>query len=211
VISLKIINDTAQSINRSVPFSFFQQKEKANGLAIFLPGAGYTNQAPLLHFTTKVFYNKGYEILHVNYNYSKEVLHSLSEEEFTIDVQAVINKILTEYQYKHFCIVSKSIGSIVMSYLLKDITFQNAKTIWLTPLLKIRDVYTALLNSNHNGICICGDQDPYYDKEKFEELNGNKNINPILIKGVNHQLEIEDNPIKSIEVLKEIIIKIENF
>lgn len=60
-----------------------EQKEKTNNLAIVLPGAGYTTQAPLLHFTTALFYNKGFDILHINYKYNSQELSVLSEEDFT--------------------------------------------------------------------------------------------------------------------------------
>ncbi|CAM5223367.1 hypothetical protein UACE39S_00635 [Ureibacillus acetophenoni] len=36
---------------KSFPFRMFKQKEETNNLVIILPGAGYTTQAPLLHYT----------------------------------------------------------------------------------------------------------------------------------------------------------------
>jgi hypothetical protein len=56
--------------SKSIPFRLIEQKEKTNNLVIVLPGAGYTTQAPLLHFTTGLFYKKGFDVLHINYTFS---------------------------------------------------------------------------------------------------------------------------------------------
>ena len=38
-----------------IPFRTLSRSDDANSLAIILPGAGYTTQAPLLHYSTRVF------------------------------------------------------------------------------------------------------------------------------------------------------------
>lgn len=124
---MKIINDNTRSTNRFIPFILYKQEEKSNSLTIILPGAGYTTQAPLLHYTTGIMFKKGSDVLLVNYNYSQEVLSSLSEDEFTSDVQAVIKAILKDNDYTDFTIVAKSIGTIALTYLLKNPNYHSAK------------------------------------------------------------------------------------
>ncbi|WP_240338467.1 hypothetical protein [Peribacillus alkalitolerans] len=58
--------------SKSIPFRLIEQKEETNHLVIVLPGAGYTTQSPLLHFTTGLFYTKGFDVLHINYTYNRQ-------------------------------------------------------------------------------------------------------------------------------------------
>ncbi|MDP4146558.1 MAG: alpha/beta hydrolase [Bacillota bacterium] len=208
---MKIISDNTKSTNRYIPYKLYKQEKKSNSLTIILPGAGYTTQAPLLHYTTGIMFKKGSDVLLVNYNYSQEVLSSLSEDEITSDVQAVIETILKDNDYTDFTIVAKSIGTIAMTYLLKNPNYHSAKAIWLTPLLQRNDVYNALLNNKNKALCIIGDKDPCYIYEKFEEIKKNNQLNTNLIEGVNHSLEFKSDIFKSIEVLKDVMIKIDEF
>ncbi len=208
---MKIISDTARSINRYIPFKLYKQERKSNSLTIMLPGAGYTTQAPLLHYTTAIMLNKRSDVLLVNYTYSQEELSSISEEELTSDVQAVIDSILHNHDYTDFTIVAKSIGTIALSHILKNPDFHSAKAIWLTPLLQRNNVYLALLHNKNVALCIIGDQDPCYIPEKFEEIKKNARLQPSLIEGVNHSLEFTSDILHSIEVLKDVMFKIEEF
>lgn len=208
---MKIISDHTISTNRSIPYKLYKQEEKSNSLTIILPGAGYTTQAPLLHYTTGMMIKKGSDVLLVNYDYSRVVLSSLSEDEITSDVQTVIDTILKDNDYTDFTIVAKSIGTIALTYLLKNPNFHSAKAIWLTPLLQRNDVYYALLNNTNKALCIIGDKDPCYIYEKFEEIKNNNKLITSLIEGVNHSLEFESDIFKSIEVLKDVMLKIEEF
>lgn len=52
----KVKTDTITGYKeKDIPFTILSTDEHASKLAILLPGAGYTTQAPLLHYsTTKV-------------------------------------------------------------------------------------------------------------------------------------------------------------
>jgi hypothetical protein len=76
---------------KNIPFRLLEQKEETNNLAIVLPGAGYTTQAPLLHFTTGLFYNKGFDVLHINNTFSREELSDLNGKDFARDIQLTID------------------------------------------------------------------------------------------------------------------------
>lgn len=57
---------------------------------------GYTAQAPLLHYSCGIYFKKGYDVLHVNYNYPREIIANLSEEDFYSDIESVLKKALTD-------------------------------------------------------------------------------------------------------------------
>ncbi|MED4018801.1 alpha/beta hydrolase [Sutcliffiella cohnii] len=197
--------------SKNIPYRLIEQKEEVNNLVIVLPGAAYTTQAPLLHFTTGVFYNKGFDVLHINYSYSREEMAVLSEEDFTRDVQHAIDKAIEGRNYSNYYVVAKSIGTIALSYLLKNTRLKDAKVVWLTPLLQRDDVFDAMANSENKGLCIIGDKDSCFVVDRFEKLKNNRNLLLKVVEGGNHGLELNGEPIKSIELLKDVIQTINEF
>jgi len=197
--------------SKMIPFSLIEQKEETNQLVIVLPGAGYTTQAPLLRFTTGVFYNKGFDVLHINYTYNRQELSELIEQDFAREVQLVIDHAIKNKNYSNFCVVAKSIGTVALSYLLNHTMFKEAKVVWLTPLLQKDDVFNAMVKSVHKGLCIMGDKDHCFVVERFERLKDNPNLRFKVVDGGNHSLELDEDPIKSIELLKNVMIEISEF
>lgn len=205
---MKFLNDKAISANREIPFAITKQDNPSDSLAIILPGVGYTAQAPLLHYSRGVFLKKGFDVLQVNYRYPKEVFSALTDKEFTSDVLSAIDAAAKEHRYTKLTIIAKSIGTIALAHLLDEPGYQNADVIWLTPLLKNSDVYSVLLENSNRGLCIIGDRDPHYDPKKMEEISRNNYLSVSVVEGANHSLEYEDNLIGSIDILKQVITKV---
>ncbi|MEW9110931.1 MAG: alpha/beta hydrolase [Cytobacillus gottheilii] len=197
--------------NKRFPFRLIEQKGQTTNLVIVLPGAGYTTQAPLLHFTTGIFYSKGFDVLHINYGFSREEMAELNAEDFTRNVYHSIEDAIKDKNYSHFYIVAKSIGTIALSGLLHNPVFHHAKAVWLTPLLQRDDVFNSMVNSEQEGLCIIGDCDPCFIEERFELLRKNNNLTLSLIGDGNHALEIEGQPLKSIDILKNVMAEIDRF
>ncbi|PKR76816.1 alpha/beta hydrolase [Halalkalibacillus sediminis] len=196
-----------------IPIKTLSKNLNSKSLAIILPGAGYTSQAPLLHYSTGVFLNKSFDILQVNYNYNHEEYKDFSEisEAIKTDVSKVLDYFLSNKSYNNFYMIGKSLGTIAMSSELNKKVFKNAKAIWLTPLIQIEDVLNAMVKSENKGLMIIGDKDPCYTEERYLTIEENSNITPMLIPNVNHRLEYDDKPIESIEILKEALKKIDQF
>lgn len=199
------------SDSKSIPYRLIEQKEKTKNLAIVLPGAGYTTQAPLLHFTTGLFYNNKFDVLHVNYKFNSHELATLSEEDFTNNVQYTIDKALKNKEYSNYYIVAKSIGTIALSYLLHNLMYKKAKLVWLTPLLQRDDVFNAMLNSDNEGLCIIGDKDYCFMEDRLEKLKNNHKLKIKVVQGGNHSLEINEGPVESIDILKNVVLDIADF
>jgi len=81
--SVKTVTANKMDNFKSIPYRLIEQNDETNSLVIVLPGAGYTTQAPLLHFTTGVFYSKGFDVLHINYKFSREEMPALNERDFS--------------------------------------------------------------------------------------------------------------------------------
>lgn len=195
----------------SIPYRLIEQKEETNKLVIILPGAGYTTHAPLLHYTTGIFRLKGFDVLHINYTFTSQELSVINAEDFARDVQIAIDHAIKNKKYNHFYIVAKSIGTLALCYLLKNTMFNEAKVVWLTPLLQKDDVINSMVNSVNKGLCIIGDEDPCFIEERFERLKNNHNLVLKLVDGGNHGLELNEKPIESIEILKMVISDINEF
>lgn len=197
--------------SKSIPYRLIEQNDETNSLVIILPGAGYTTQAPLLHFTTGVFYSKGFDVLHINYKFSREEMSALNEGDFARDVQLAIDNATKNKKYSNYYVVAKSIGTIALSYLLDHSMPKDANIVWLTPLLQRDDVFNAMANSENKGLCMIGDKDSCFIEERFEKLKKNQNLRLKVVEGGNHALELEKEPIQSIEILKSVISAINEF
>ncbi|WML48666.1 alpha/beta hydrolase [Neobacillus sp. PS3-34] len=198
--------------SKSFPVRMIEQNEEANNLVIILPGAGYTTQAPLLHFTTGLFYTKGFDVLHINYTFSRQEMSVLNERDFGRDVQLAIDNAIKDKKYSSYYVVAKSIGTKALSYLLDNTMLKDAKVVWLTPILQNDDVFNAMVKSDNKGLCIFGQKDSFcFIVERFEKLKNNQNLILKVVDGGNHSLELDEEPIKSIEILKSVITAINEF
>ena len=198
-----------------IPYTLLSNNESSNSLVIMLPGAGYSAQAPLFHYSTGVFLNKSFDVLQVNYSYNDKFYDDFSMDEISEaiknDVGLVIDKVLDDKSYENFYLIGKSLGTIAMTSELKRNIFKEAKAVWLTPLIQRDDVFEAMVKSKHNSLCFIGDNDQHYNSERYEQLVKNKNIVSKLFPNVNHGLQYENDPVNSIDVLKNVIKEISEF
>lgn len=200
---------------KPVDYLLFKQDMQSNSIAVMFPGRGYTAQAPLFHYSTGVFLNKGFDVLHVNYDYTSEESNSMSLDEhitqITEDVKAVMDRVLESHSYENHTLIGKSIGTIALSSIVDREELSKAKVVWLTPLLQLDTVFNKMIESLSAGLCIIGDKDPCYISERYEQLYTKENILCLLIPGTEHSLNYADNPIESIDVLKRVITEINKF
>ena len=163
-----------------IPYTLLSTNEDSKNLVIMLPGAGYSAQAPLFHYSTGVFLNKSFDVLQINYSYNDKFYDNFSIDEISDaikhDVKVVIDKVLDDKSYESFYLIGKSLGTIAMTSELKRNIFKDAKAVWLTPLLQRDDVFEAMVEGKNSGICFIGDDDQHYNSERYEQLVKNENI-----------------------------------
>ncbi|MBM7097979.1 alpha/beta hydrolase [Bacillus sp. H-16] len=202
---MKVKNGNVKTKSGKIPYSLMKHEKDAGRVAIVLPGAAYTAQGPLLYYATSILFRNGFDILHINYEYTREELSGLTEEGFTADVRNVIDEVIGGAPYEEIIAVAKSVGTIALSYLMEEERFARVKAIWLTPLIQRDDVYKSLSGSWHPGLCVIGDRDPVFERERFSEIDRNPRIQGILVKDANHALELEGDVMGSLDVLKNIM------
>jgi hypothetical protein len=198
-----------------VPYEIKSKTDKPKGLAIMLAGMGYTVKSAVFHYSTGLFLMKNYDVLHVNYEYHTEAYEGFSYEEgvcaVKFDVKTVLNELLNEQKYEDYYLVGKSFGTLAINTALENELLQQAKVIWLTPLIHRKEVVDAMLSKNNKGLCIIGDKDQFYDEDLINLLKQNKNIEYLILPDVNHHLEYDHNVLDSISVLKTVTDKINQF
>lgn len=210
-----IINSVMGYNGLEVPFRFIKHDQLSNQLAIFLPGEGYTNSRPLFHFTEDVFINHATDVLQIDYQYRKKIYNHFSMEEICdavkYDVNKVIESVLAEISYDQYYLIGKSLGTIGLSSVINKIEFNDAKIIWLTPLLRRDEVLEAMVQSQHSSLSFLGTNDRNYVEDRYERMIQNPNIVSSLIPQINHGMQLEADTLGSIDVLKNVIGDIESF
>jgi len=210
-INRTIKTDQGQAIN----YSLVLNQDQTRKLAIFLPGIGYTAKSPLFHYTERLLAEQEYDILRINYDYNNPLYNEYTmaeiEEAVKYDVKQVIDQVLKGSIYEKFFLVAKSLGTIALANELERKKFKGAKTVWLTPLIKHQDIFEAMKNCQNPALSFIGDKDHYYERSRMEELQANKDLDSHVLKDVNHGMDFIGDPLKSIDVLKDIITDIQAF
>ncbi|QHJ69823.1 alpha/beta fold hydrolase [Planococcus halotolerans] len=199
----------------AVQYLLIRQEEASDRLAVMLPGAGYTSQAPLFHYATDIYLQKGYDVLNVNYRYNDEFYDDFTTEELSeavrFDVAKNIDQVMAESSYEKFCLIGKSFGTIAMASELQRPLFRDAAAIWLTPLIKRPDVFDAMHTFPNRALSFIGDEDPGYIPERWNQLETNPQMTLRLVPGTEHSLEIPGKILASIDIMKDIMDEIEKF
>ena len=197
----------------AVHYLLIRQEETSERLAVVLPGAGYTAQAPLLHYATDIYLHKSYDVLNINYRYNDEFYDKFTMEELSqairFDVAKVIDQVTTGSPYHEFCLIGKSLGTIAMAAELERPIFREAKAVWLTPLIRRPDVFEAMRTLPNRALGFIGDEDPVYDADRCNQIKANPQVELRVVPGTEHSLEISGQPLASIDVLKGIMAEIE--
>ncbi|WP_144702174.1 alpha/beta family hydrolase [Fictibacillus phosphorivorans] len=201
--------------NLKIPYVIQTKTDQPKGLAIMLPGIGYTVKSPLFHFSSGAFLNKGYDVLHVNYPYSSTDYEDFSLEEITStlinDVSKVLNEVVDHTIYKSYYVIGKSFGTMAMPTALDMLPSQSTKAIWLTPRLIGEQVFQTLRTCTQDSLCVIGDKDPFYDIDKMNHIIRNPSIECMMPHGANHALEVDNDILTSIDMVKSVMKRIDDF
>lgn len=201
----------------TIPYTWIRSDKPNKSICIMLPGLGYTTQRPLFHYATGLFLNHHVDVLQIHYQFAKnekykKLPYAEQEQWMYDDVRAVTDEVLKNTNYEQFFILGKSIGTISMAKAWSEKSFvQNACGIWLTPLVKIDEVYKAMLNSHRPSLCVLGDKDHHFNVERVSSLKNNPLVRTFVVPGADHSLEIGGEIFASIEALKEVMKQVEDF
>ncbi|MBC8061648.1 MAG: alpha/beta hydrolase [Clostridiaceae bacterium] len=193
---VKVKSSWGHDINNTL----LSQPIKSDSIVILFPGGTYSCDKPLLHYAKKVSSLLGCDVLSLEYGYYKldksfnpEFINSIIEESL------VAIKLVLSNNYNNIYFISKSLGTEIAGEISKKLGYNKIKNLFLTP---IPNSITHIENSKC--IVVVGTNDQVISKEVVFKLGTNPLVDLKIIEGAVHSLEIEDDYIKSLDILKEI-------
>lgn len=202
------------SNGESVPNQFLRQKGDTKGLAILLPGLGYTCDMPVFYYTELQFLVVGFDVLRVDYDYRSRNADDLEElvRHLYADVEAAVYAGTSQRHYMSVAVVGKSLRTMAMAHLASEgISSSDWTTVWLTPLLKEDAVYDAIITVDGPAALVIGSDDHHYDQARLDSLAVRDNITVIVQSGGNHSLNSGSSAGESAHSLANIIDQLDAF
>ncbi|MGL4570827.1 MAG: alpha/beta hydrolase [Clostridium sp.] len=183
-------------------------KQGSDTLAIVLPGIAYTLDRVTLEYTSELSLKFGFDLLKVEYGFQVARKDFNVEKEFDIaakETLEIVNGALKD-GYKNVVIIGKSVGTCVQNVLNKNIEGHKTTNVYISPINK-----TVNMGIEKDSLVITGSSDPLLSKENVEKIETVDGTELINFKGANHALNIEKEPIESLDIQLKIIEYVETF
>lgn len=171
-------------------------------LVVFFPGMGYGMDSPLLYYADFLYETNGYERKVMDYQSIVLNLKLSVEDKKKMIRESVINqaKDIEFDTYEEIVFISKSIGTVEAGWLAKQLSVKVTQ-IFMTPMSDTISYFGA------DDVVVIGTTDMAY--ENVKAACDEKGIRALYIENANHSLEVNGEPLKSIEVLKNVMKFIE--
>jgi len=180
-------------------------------VCFMLSGAGYAYDHPYFYFSRMMLLKRKVNVIEIQY--VSDDLFSMPDEqgdaEMSRRIEAVIGDVLRARSYQTIHFIAKSLGTVPLVSMMHRGMFPEARVVLLTPLLKDPAIVEAIANSRHYGLLVIGDHDRQFSPEALERC-GNSNLVLEQIKGANHSLDIDFDVKSSLQVLGQIMQRIED-
>ncbi len=204
------------NLGHSVKNEYHQQTGASDNLALIYPGLRYSCDKPLLYYTTNLLLERGYDVLQLRANYRTPQFQDLSQADRTIqlieDGKALLNAGRQAKSYSNLLLTGKSLGTLTMAFIFnEDRNLLNAKTIWLTPLLHLPPVSQISLELTGPAFVVGSDADPTFESEPVTKIQSMSNTTTQIIKHANHSLEIPGEPLRSLQILTQVMENLNSF
>jgi alpha/beta superfamily hydrolase len=148
---------------------------------------------------------RGADVLYVEYNTGRSTIHREEVE----DAIAACQVLLQQRPYKQLTVIGKSLGTMVMSYLLTSLPpdLLSVQAIWMTPVLTLPIFQEQWRKITYPSLFVIGSADPYYDTDRLQQAR-EAGCEVLVIEGANHGLLIENDVIVSIRAMEQVILSI---
>jgi predicted alpha/beta-hydrolase family hydrolase len=197
---------------RPLPNRLFRQA-RAHRLALILPGLRYSCDMPLLFYPARLMTQRGAAVLQVLSDYTQAAYQSASKAEqarwLAEDAQAALKAGLAAGDFQEVILIGKSIGSLALASLVAGGV--EAPSIWLTPLLRQPFLIEAARQQKGPALFIGSSSDPTFDLEQLQRIQATGKGESLVIAGADHSLEIPGDVFASLEILRQILERIQAF
>ncbi|MCU1403865.1 MAG: hypothetical protein JWQ43_168 [Glaciihabitans sp.] len=160
-------------------------RERSNGasdarVALILPGAGYTTQAPLLYWPILALAEAGWEVWSIDW-------HADIDDATHQDMQGFVESALATAEVTlpapPELVLAKSLGTFALPYL----AHRDVRAVWLTPILTdpvVADALARVTSGRH--LAVGGSADPSWRPD----LISNASARLVTIEAADHRLEV---------------------
>jgi hypothetical protein len=164
---------------------------------VLLPGVRYFSQAPLLWFAREAARAAGWSALELSERAPADAdpFAWMSER---------AERALAATDASRVVVVGKSLGSVAAP-LTAD---RGLPAVWLTPLLVRPEVVSALSTAQAPALLIGSNVDPTWSGG---ELPANDVLEVVELEGLDHSLQVEGDPLASLDVLREVTERVAGF
>ena len=172
-------------------------------LAVIFPGLGYGVDAPLLYYADFLFETKGYDRVHIDYRqYLQDTSLTLSERLASLREDELAQlKNIPWSNYDVIFFLSKSIGTIEAGWIANQLHLP-VKHIFLTPIAE------AMPYCGPSTTVIMGTSDIHF--AAYQQHCSIHNTPTRFFPGADHSLEMNREPLRSIEILKDYLTFLES-
>ena len=202
----------------AIPNTFLRQDADTDHLALILPGLNYSCDMPLLYYASQIMLEAGADVVQIKYDYTQTQPSSkdspLSDRFGSLaeDVTQIARVALMQRDYKHLTVIGKSLGTLAIPHFLQaDLSLQPQTCVYLTPILNELVPIHDLIQTCPRNLFVIGTSDRYFDPELISQLISPNADNFMIIDGVNHSLEYPQDTFRSLEVLDEVVRRMQNF
>ena len=165
--------------------------------AVVLPGVRYFSQAPLLWFAREAAQAGGWSALELSER-------APADEEPFAWMRDRAGRALRATEAATVAVIGKSLGSAAAPLVAE----RGLAAVWLTPLLVRPEVARALAGSTAPALLVGSTADPTWAGGK---LPGGTAIEVLELEGLDHSLQVEGDPLASLEVLRQVTERIGAF
>jgi hypothetical protein len=194
---------------------FFRQSGAAETLAVIFPGLNYTCDMPLLYYPARLLAELGADVLQLHTDYTGAAFQSQSRLDQVAwmgqDALAAVKAGQKQRPYSRLVLVGKSIGTLVLAYLVAQAGYANATTIWLTPLLRQPWLVQSAMLCTGPALFVAGSGDMAYDQVALNMIQEAISSRSLIIDHANHSLEIQGDLPGSIRFIYQLIETMSRF
>ncbi len=168
-----------------------------SGVAVLLPGTGYTAQRPLLHWAGELLRERGWAV--------REVAWEVGE-----DARAAPSAFVEQHLAEAFggsdgsrLVVAKSFGCFGLPWALRE----GVPGVWLTPVLTDAELRADFARAPDRHLAIGGDADPLW----AGGLGGGATAATLTVPGADHALQIPGDWEGSVEAQQHLLRRVAGF
>lgn len=181
----------------SVPPEHTRHGSDPARVAIILPGGMYTPVAPLLYYATAVLLRHGWTVQEVWWTGAPDRAAAPGW------VREQAAAALARESADQVLLVGKSMGTYAAGLAAE----RGLPAIWLTPNLTDNGVVEGLLAASKPRLLVGGTADPYWRGD----IARSSGAEVLEVPDADHAMEIEDDPVRSVEILGQVTAAMDRF